>query len=169
MRRPTRTRRLSITAMVSLLAFAAVAVAGARSFWIVDRWKIWTTDVENFGDQRTIELRRGHIYYLYDSVDGTTTDPIHESFATKSTSWPNDDEIPINWSFAGFSERHFYMKGQDSPLEFFCIAVPFWFPLLLLLIIPIRWLIARPANASAFPVITDAKPKSDNRASGVSS
>lgn len=33
MRRPTRTRRLSIAAIASLLAFGVVAAAGVRSFW----------------------------------------------------------------------------------------------------------------------------------------
>jgi len=35
------------------------------------------------------------------------------------------------------------------------VWVPLWFPLFLLLIIPMYWLIARSANGPAFPVIAD--------------
>jgi len=37
------------------------------------------------------------------------------------------------------------------------VWVPLWFPLLLLLITPARWLIARPTNAPAFPVIAEGR------------
>lgn len=38
--------------------------------------------------------------------------------------------------------------------------VPLWIPLLLLLIAPVCWLIAQPANIAAFPVVTDTKQAS---------
>jgi len=36
----------------------------------------------------------------------------------------------------------------------FSFWIPLWFVLLLLLIAPALWLVARPTNAPAFPVIT---------------
>jgi len=39
MRRPTRTRRLTIAAVLSLMAFGVVTGAGVRSFWSLDCWE----------------------------------------------------------------------------------------------------------------------------------
>jgi hypothetical protein len=55
MDRPVRTRRLSIAAMVSLLAAVIVAGAGVRSFWIDDLFSL------NHG--REVDLNYGCFQY----------------------------------------------------------------------------------------------------------
>ncbi len=57
---------------------------------------------------------------------------------------------------------HLFMKqplwnGATWPNDPNTWHLPLWIPLLLLLIAPIRWLIAHSAITSAFPVINDAK------------
>lgn len=49
MRRPARTRRLSLAAILSLLAFMAVTGVGIRSFRIYDAWGsgTWVIGLEN--------------------------------------------------------------------------------------------------------------------------
>src|SRR6185437_12354296 len=51
MRRPTRTRRLSIAAIVSLVAFVVLASAGVRSLFVYDQWDFGSHIIEsgNFG------------------------------------------------------------------------------------------------------------------------
>ena len=49
-----------------------------------------------------------------------------------------------------------YRVGAQMTREFE-IVMPLWPLLILLLIAPVRWLTARPANAPAFPVIANAK------------
>jgi len=52
-----------------------------------------------------------------------------------------------------------FVPPAPGAARFFDIMIPLWLTLLLVLIGPVRWLIARPANAPAFPVITDTKQK----------
>ena len=93
MRRPTRTRRFSIAAMMSLLAFVVVAGEGSRSCWIWDQW--------HTGAGKTISLENGCI--LYTHVSGAVAEfPMmkHNSFDPKKIISMND-AIPADWSFAG--------------------------------------------------------------------
>jgi len=143
MRRPTRTRRLSIAAIVSLLAFVVLATAGVRSLRTLEKW--------SFKSWRGVELIGGRVIYWHwhgKSVHGEAQSAGHESQKLPST------EFVIFWNFEVF-DKQLYPELRDSRLLQVC--VPLWPFLLLLLIAPVRWLIARPANAPAFPVITDAK------------
>lgn len=139
MRRPTRTRRLSIAAIVSLAAFALLAGAGVRSFWTWDSWKL--------GPQSAIGLEDCRILFAHGSRN-LFPGPTHQT--GYSGRIPGD-------SVLGFSYTHLRIPMPKTTAEAFVYGVPIWFPLLLLLIIPIRWLIARSTSAPAFPVITDAK------------
>jgi len=147
MRRPARTRRLSIAAIVSLLTFFVITAAGVRSHHTLDRW--------NWRGRRII-LISGCVLCAYDPA--SVNFPIHESYSAVNAFIP-ELFVPPGWSIAGFSKNEIehVALGSGEPSTELCLKIPLWFPLLLLLIAPIRWLIARPANAAAFPVITSAK------------
>jgi len=110
MRRPTRTRRLSIAAIVSLLLFGAVTSVAIRSVWIENYY--------TFGRFTQIAIYSGCVRYLHVSGD-----------------------------------QMFF----SSPVKSSCLVLPLWPLMIVLLIDPVCWLVARPTNAPAFPVITDAK------------
>jgi|SRR6185437_802493 len=147
MRRLIRTRHLSIAAIVSLLVFGAVLGAGVRSYWSWEQVAV--------GDGMALGVDTGCLFYTFDN-QGTAPGFSHQS-VEPDAEWIAD-AYPATWRFAGFS-----VNSLNSPIKptgrfkVFIFRVPIWFPLLLLLIAPVRWLIARPANAPAFPVITDAK------------
>ena len=131
MPRPTRTRRLSIVARVSFAVFVFGALVELLSFGHRDG--IFVEDSPNIG------LDEGSIVY-YQELPLTDAAQQPRPFA-------------YNFWFISAVRNQF----PNSPtLAYLRIQVPLHFPLLLLLIIPMRWLIARPANAPAFPVITDA-------------
>jgi len=138
MRRPTRTRRLSIAAIASLLGFVVVAAAAIRSFRVASDTKIgWRND---------ILLEGGYITYLH----------IYQTREVRDQSgnlkWP----IKFRWIGGGFRVGQWILTLYKQYTFVQCgIELPVWFPLLLLLIAPVRWLIARPANAPAFPVIAN--------------
>lgn len=143
MHRPTRTRRLSIVAMVSLLAFVVVAGEGVRSFWTLDHWNIsrghWT-------DEEYITLGRGCVLYYRDmsNLDLASGLPLHVS--------ENVGRFRHVGGILGFD----YYNGRNlqGRQRHFMLRIPLWALILLLLIAPVRWLISRPANTPAFPVVT---------------
>lgn len=144
MRRPTRTRRLSIAACLSLLVFVLVGSAGVRSFWIWDGW-VYTPKAELTG----IMLHRGSIFCVHprgETLQG----------GLRHVSGPANADPGLPGSILGFFVSNDLDHGADGERTF-ALQVPLWFPLFLLLVAPVRWLIARPANAPAFPVVTDAK------------
>lgn len=144
MRRPTRTRRLSIAATVSLLAFLVVAAAGIRSLWVFDAigtptqaggWAVELADA-----RATFEL------VLSAGASGPTGRG-HVSARLR----PNSSIVGrAIWGFRA-------QKTVLPRMEMFQIITPLWLPLLLLLIAPMSWLIARQANPPAFPVVNEAK------------
>jgi len=142
MRRPTRTRRLSIAAISSVVLFGVVAGAGVRSFWVWDIWdrpNAWEIDLVGGGANFLIHLHGPHKYtapleHLHMSIDPA------DSFTTRCL-----------WDFEIHSKIE---NGGSGGQKLFQVSVPITFPLLLLLIIPVRWLIPRPENAPTFPVIT---------------
>lgn len=145
MRRPTRTHRLSIVAIEWFAVFLVVAVAGIRSFWICDAL--------GNGNDRAIFLEGGYLVFIHSSGNATFLPP------SGYLSGPIDDEFPFPRSFLGFAvkrESATLLFGKAIATEF-SLRAPLWFPLLLLLINPVRWLIARPVRGPAFPVVTDAK------------
>jgi len=144
MRRPSRTRRLSIVAIVSLLAFVAVAAAGIRSLWVFDAigkpnqhggWAIELADA-----RATFEL------VLSTGASG----PIGRGHVSARLR-PNSSVV--GRAIWGFQAQKTVLPG----MKLIQIITPLWLPLLLLLIAPVLWVIARPANAPAFPVIADRK------------
>ena len=136
MRRPARTRRLSIAAIWSLLAFMGMAGAGVRSFWIADE----LTDVRSL-----IGFAGGLVYFSRLSPPN--------GFGVRGYTSMNID--PHGRAiFSGFSTR---TVRYAPKFEMDSVIVPIWPLLLLLLIAPVWWLIARSANAPAFPVITERK------------
>lgn len=145
MRRPIRTRRLSIAAIVSGAMFLAITGAGIRSVWVWDQWyfKTW----------KMIMLSGGRIRYR--EMSGTQfaglSDPtIHQSGYSESTNLSGILKFEVDNAEID--------PSRPGTWRDFSVWIPLWPILLLLLITPVRWLIARPANASAFPVIADAKP-----------
>ena len=104
---------------------------------------------------RQVLLEGGHIGYtqLWGTIIGNQSYPAAH-YSCKPV-WAN-----------GSSALRFYLENSDSfpdypgALREFQIFIPLWFPLLLLLIAPVRWLIARPQYVPAFPVIADAKQSS---------
>ncbi len=145
MRRPTRTRRLSIAAMVSLLLFVVVAAAGVQS---LGKWYDW-----NIGYQHGINLVRGLVIFRKSS--GLKLAAYSPGFYSSDAGLIYSVAMPSRILGFGLSNETYH--GPIGDLKEFLFIVPVWFPLLLLLIAPMRWLVARPVNAPAFPVITDAK------------
>lgn len=143
MRRPARTRRLSIAATWSMLAFVILAGAGLRSIRTYDVWESnsWIIGLQN----GSIGCLRATGYY----AGGPTNRLGHVSGDAKTVG------PLVNLKFS-FSNRD-VIPGRPGALRIIEFHIPLWFPLLLLLIVPMRWLIARPANAPAFPIIPDAK------------
>ncbi len=137
MRRPTRTRRLSIAAIVSLMAFVVVSGASVRSFWIYNGW--------GFGRFRYLDLQRGRVVYERFSGGSFETMADHSRFLSNPAT-PLD--ALSTFKFAVLDQTLF------GGIRVFVIWTPLWPILLLLLIAPLRWLVARPANAPAFPVLT---------------
>jgi len=123
-----------------LLAFVAVATADVRSFWIFDVFYL-----KGIGFQ----LNYGRAQYEQWSGLPDSEGFIHETGAAiKYSTWD-----PLKFSVF----KEVLQSRVGAPIIVFDAIIPLWFPLLLLLIVPVRWLIARPANAPAFRVITDAK------------
>jgi len=146
MRRPTRTRQLSIAAIMSLLATVVKAGAGFRSFWSYDIYGIYGS-----GAWQGIGIEKGRVVFMRTWGTALTT----QSYPAGHFS--GKENLGVPWGVCGFSVN----KESSPPAPYpdahtFVLAMPLWLLLLLLLIAPVRWLIARPANASAFPVITDA-------------
>ena len=143
MRRPIRTRRLSITSIGSLLAFVVVAGVGTRSFWTWDSLTAMN---------RAIGLEGG--YFIYMQVWGAPAnnfDTGHQSADMR----PHVLDMP--GGVLGFAIKRGSSTSPTRVEKDITIRIPLWFPLLLMLIAPARWLIARPPSAPAFPVVTDAK------------
>src|SRR6185437_4047796 len=135
MRRPIRTRRLSIAAMVSMLAFVVVAAAAT------------ITIGEDELAVGNCPLQVGHRLIIF------------RHFSDARLPRSSDDmkrETLFDRRILSFAVSKYRATLGDYVLVDFYIEVPLWFPTLLLLIAPVRWLMARPANAPAFPVIIDA-------------
>ena len=134
--------------MVSLLAFVAVEGAGMRSFQTWDNLRI--------GLYRLIILNDDCIVYAHASANSIHHSPLFDQkpiFFEERFTFAS--EFPSSWNIAGFWGGH--LKGSRIDEVYF--GVPLWPLLLLLLVAPVRWLMARPANAPAFPVVTDTKPR----------
>lgn len=126
MRRATRTRRLSIAAIVSMLLL--VVVAQAESHWIEIPSPI--------GDSGSLKLSDGTVECRLRWNQKPSADP-----GPRSLSEHHLLGFTVTKWVAGFGPVILIIK------------VPRWPVFLLLLIIPVLWIIARPPNAPAFPVV----------------
>ena len=124
--------------MVSLLALVVAASADIRSYWNIDAWQ----SVRN-GKGRALVLVCGCVAFA-----GGAGIPFLPNGHSHFDNEPyRSDVLQSLW--------HFELHDPGGP-EYGFVG-PLLPLLLLLLIIPVRWLFARPASAPAFPVITDAK------------
>src|SRR2546421_3507917 len=124
MQGPTRTRRLSVAAMVSLVAFVLVAGAGVRSFW--------TMDELDFNHDRAIALNGGCLHYGHASWPINQELIAHQSRKYQVLVYPN--------GILGFALWHQALPPLGKQ-KIFRVCTPIWPLLLLLLIAPLRWLI----------------------------
>lgn len=143
MRRPIRTRRLSIVATVSCAAFLVVASAGIRSFWI--------TDELDLGQHRAIGLIGGSAIYVRTAYKITPHPFRYQSGHYKKIQHPP--------GILGFVIWTQVLRVSGRNFKVFFAGVPLWPLLLLLLIAPARWMMALPVRAAAFPVVTDGEPR----------
>ncbi len=143
MRRPTRTHRLSITAIVSLLGFAVAAGAGVRSFWVQDgfRFKHW----------QLIQIDTGCIFYSrwHGRAAARKEGIIEFHVSSSDTQWRLG--MTDFWKFQVNDQQ--IISAQPGLWAVWTVGIPLWPILLLLLIAPVCWLIARSSNAPAFPVV----------------
>lgn len=138
MHRPTRTRRLSIAAITSCAFFVIVAAVVVRSFWTAD----------------LLILRPGTTVVIDNSVVLFAHAPPDLIVGASHQSWPTRP-YALNWSILKLSHtRHIIHREGTGAGTISVYGIPPWPPLLLLLIAPVRWLIARSENVPAFPVIT---------------
>lgn len=127
--------------MASFLAFAVMAGAGIRSFWRMNE--------VDFGQERAAALNGGYLHYARASFKLGQGLVVHRSRRYVVIAYPNN--------FLGFSMWKQVMPFPKASGTIFRLRVPLWFPLLLLLIAPVRWLVARPQYVPAFPVVANAK------------
>lgn len=147
MRRPTRTRRLLIAAIVSLIAFVTVSASGVRSFWNWDEW--------DFGGYvLSVGLKSGCVHAVHVS-NSQSTISLRQCGHQSGDIAPEDRNFGQALTGFGAQRNILSLRVGDETIQKF--DLPLWPLLFLLLIPPVRWLIARPANAPAFPVLTDAK------------
>lgn len=66
-------------------------------------------------------------------------------------------QIGNHWRISLFHGTAFFYRESNVPKQGFLAGMDLLIPLFVLLIAPVWWLSARPANLPAFPVITDAK------------
>jgi len=136
---------LSIAAIVSCAAFWAVACVCAQSFRAPDHSRA-------LGRGGFIDLSNGYFEYMHMSKLATLDQRVlrDPSFSVAhSQSW---DEYH---RFAGFSFGHSIFDTEKSTYAAFSFGMPLWPLLVLLLMVQVRWLLAQPADRSAFPVVTN--------------
>lgn len=132
-----------IAAVASLLAFVVVAALGVRSF------RTWDAlSIRNW----TIGVAGGYLMYGQASGKGVIYPPSgHLSGPMQPHLWDMPGGI------LGFASKTMTFRTPFGVEKDVAVRIPLWFVLLLLLIAPAPWLVGRPANGPAFPVVTDAK------------
>jgi len=105
-------------------------------------------DELDFGQDRAVALDGGCLYYARASLKFRQNSVEHVSWRYRVIAYPND--------FLGFAvwKRVMRFPKATGTGSVFYVRAPLWPLLILLIIAPARWLIARPENAPAFPVIT---------------
>lgn len=121
------------------MAFAALSGFGVKSFWAVN--------VMDFGRFHYLVLHRGVIEYQH--LSGKFYDKMNDEVQIAST-----DAGPASAaSVLDFSVTSLFDKLSGTGV--FDVRARLWLLLLLLMIAPVSWLIGRPENGPAFPVIND--------------
>ena len=135
-----------VVALVSMVAFLAVAAVGVRSLWVHDSFFEWG----DYGD-RAIDIYNGCVAFERQLPDPPrrliTGIDVHQHTAVQLT--PSLHSIAQ--AIRGFEKTETDLTAS----KIIVVTIPIWPLLLVLLIAPLRWLIARPADAPAFPIITD--------------
>lgn len=147
MQRRIRTQRLSIAATMSFAALLVLSLAGLQSFW---RWDALYLPAGN-----KILISHGYFQYSHSWISEAPGFPLKErSFSYDSGLNPTEPES-LGRHFLGFSCFHIKASQTSNCLDLFKLWIPLWFPFLILLITPVRWLTARSGNAPSFPIIAD--------------
>lgn len=145
MQRPIRTSWMSIAAMVSFAAFAVLTVFAVRSFW--------TWDLLSDGVSEMITLSDGCVMYTHTSTSGASGTSLNGHIAGRG--YPN--RRSLRRAILGFSATRSILPSGLGQLQISQVTLPLWPLLLLLIVMPLLWLIARPPPRPAFNVITDTK------------
>src|SRR6185437_15319971 len=149
MRRPSRTRRLSISATMSIAIFVVVAGAGVRSFL--------TWDALDFGVGNRILISHGYLQYSHTWISQAPGYPVQPQSLSHESGHDLSTPGSLGRHFMGFSYSHIKASQTSNCLDVYELWIPLWFPLLLLFLAPLRWLIAQHTYVRAFPVLNDAK------------
>lgn len=147
MQRRIRTRRLSFAATMSFAALLALSLAGIRSFW--------TSDALYLPAGCRLLISHGYFQYSHTWISQASGYPLKERSLSYESGLDPMEPGSLGRRFLGFSFFHIKASQTSNCLDLFELWIPIWFPLLILLIAPVRWLIARSGNAPAFPIIAE--------------
>ena len=147
MQRPIRTSWMSIAAMVSFAAFAVLTVFAVRSFW--------TWDLLSDGVSEMITLSDGCVMYTHTSTSGASRTSLNGHISGRG--YPNLRSI--RRAILGFSATRSILPSGVGQLQVSQVTLPLWPLLLLLIVMPVLWLIARPPAGPAFTVLTEVGRK----------
>jgi len=134
---------------MSVAALVALSFVGVRSFW--------TSDALDLPAGNRLLISHGYFQYSHTWISEAPGSPVsYRSLSYESGLSPTEPGS-LGTRFLGFSYLHIKASQTSNCLDLFELWIPLWFPLLLLVIVPVRWLIARPANAPAFSIIAETK------------
>jgi len=134
---------MSIAAMMSFAAFVVLAVLSVRSFW--------TWDLLSDGVSEMITLSDGCVMYTHTSTSGASGTSLNGHISGRG--YPN--RRSIRRAALGFSATRSILPSGLGQLQISQVTLPLWPLLLLLIVMPVLWLIARPPAGLAFHVIAD--------------
>lgn len=147
MQRRIRTRRLSFAATMSFAALLALSLAGVRSFW---RW-----DALYLPAGSKLLISHGYFQYSHTWISQAPGYPLKERSLFYDSGLNPTEPESLGTHFLGFSCFHIKASQTSNCLDLFELWIPLWFPLLILLVAPVRWLITRLGNAPTFPIIAE--------------
>jgi len=128
---------------MSFAALLALSLAGVRSFW---RW-----DALYLPAGSKLLISHGYFQYSHTWISQAPGYPLRERSLSYESGLNPTEPGSLGRRFLGF--YCFHIKASNC-LDLFELWIPLWFPLLILLVAPARWLIARSGNTPAFPLVT---------------